>query len=242
MRILSWNILQGGGRRTDNILATIQSHQPDIVALQEFRHSSSKAKLIEGLEELGLSHNYIPDTTDATTHTVALFSYYPIECKPLNPEPENTTDAVLALQANISIIDSEEPDIDLITLHLPHKQKQLPYFKALQNRTAELKDHHAIMIGDFNCGIPFEDSETKSFYATQQFQSLLSQGWTDAWRSRNPDKREYTWVSSRKGNGFRYDHALVTAGLDQRISHIEYDHEPREAGFSDHSLLIVDIE
>ena len=242
MRILSWNILQGGGRRTDNILATIQSHQPDIVALQEFRHSSSKAKLIEGLEELGLSHNYIPDTTEATTHTVALFSYYPIECKPLKPEPENSTDAVLALQANISIIDSEEPDIDLITLHLPHKQKQLPYFKALQNLTAQLKDRHAIMIGDFNCGIPFEDSETKSFYATQQFQSLLSQGWTDAWRSRNPDKREYTWVSSRKGNGFRYDHALVTAGLDQRINHIEYDHEPREAGFSDHSLLILDIE
>ena len=113
MRILSWNILQGGGRRIDDILATLQSHQADIVALQEFRHSSSKTKLIAGLDELGLSHNYIPNTTDASTHTVALFSYYPIECKPLTPQPETNHDAVLALQANISIIDSEEPDIDL---------------------------------------------------------------------------------------------------------------------------------
>jgi len=242
MRILSWNILQGGGRRLDNILATLESHQADIIALQEFRHSSSKLRLISGLEELGFSHNYIPDTKDATTHTVALFSYYPIDCKALTPDPANTTDAVLAVKANVSIIDSEAPDIDLITLHLPHKQKQLPYFKSLQNLTPELKDRHAIMIGDFNCGIPFEDSETKSFYATQQFQSLLSQGWTDAWRSRNPEIREYTWVSSRSGNGFRYDHALVTAGLDQRICDIKYDHEPREAGFSDHSLLLVDIE
>jgi len=242
MRILSWNILQGGGRRLDNILATLESHQADIIAIQEFRHSSSKSRLISGLEELGFTHNCIPQTKDATTHTVALFSYYPIDCKALTPDPANTTDAVLAVKANVSIIDSEAPDIDLITLHLPHKQKQLPYFKSLQNLTPELKDRHAIMIGDFNCGIPFEDSETKSFYATQQFQSLLSQGWTDAWRSRNTDIREYTWVSSRSGNRFRYDHALVTQGLNQRITDIAYDHKPREAGFSDHSLLLVDIE
>ena len=60
-----------------------------------------------------------------------------------------------------------------------------------------------LIIGDLNIGIPFEDSETKSFEYTQLFQQLLRDGWIDAWRSRNKDKREFTWISTKQKNGFR---------------------------------------
>ncbi len=41
MKLLSWNILHGGGQRAQDILDTIEKEQPDIVTLQEFRHGSS---------------------------------------------------------------------------------------------------------------------------------------------------------------------------------------------------------
>jgi len=100
----------------------------------------------------------------------------------------------------------------------------------------------SLIIGDINCGIPFEDSQTKSFYATHLFQEMLRKGWIDAWRSRNPDAREYTWISNGKKNGYRYDHALVSEPLNDRISSIAYDHDVREDGRSDHSLIVIDID
>jgi len=102
-------------------------------------------------------------------------------------------------------------------------------------------DEARLLIGDMNCGIPFEDSDTKTFQNTHLFQQLLMRGWTDAWRSRNLDAREFSWISAKRRNGFRYDHALATAGFDHRIETALYDHNPREAGISDHSLLMLDL-
>ena len=38
MRLLSWNILQGGGKRATGIADAIVDIAPDIVSLQEFRN------------------------------------------------------------------------------------------------------------------------------------------------------------------------------------------------------------
>ena len=96
-------------------------------------------------------------------------------------------------------------------------------------------------MGDFNCGIPLIDSETKTFYATHLFQQLLSVGWHDTWRERNPDAREFTWVSTRKSNGFRYDHALASSAVNELILDVRYDHAVRQEKVSDHSLLLIDL-
>ena len=101
---------------------------------------------------------------------------------------------------------------------------------------------NSVIIGDLNCGIPFEDSETKSFEHTYLFQLLLKNGWIDAWRSRNKDKREYTWISTKQKNGFRYDHALLSQPLNEKLKAIEYNHEVRIKGLSDHSYLVLDID
>jgi len=245
VRILSWNILQGGGRRSRDIIDTLASLDADVIALQEFRHGKSKGLLLDGFNELGYEHQYLPEPTgnDATTaNSVGLISRYPIEDGVVLPVDESSANAPLAIKATVSIIDSDAPDIEIVVVHLPHKQKQLPYFDTLQNLPASMRSEHSLLIGDFNCGIPFEDSETKSFHATQQFQSLLAKGWTDAWRSRHPDAREFSWVSVRKGNGYRYDHALVSEPLNERIGSVFYEHEPREKRISDHSVLLVDLD
>jgi exonuclease III len=37
VKILSWNIRQGGGTRAARIMNSIISHDPDVIALSEFR-------------------------------------------------------------------------------------------------------------------------------------------------------------------------------------------------------------
>lgn len=103
--------------------------------------------------------------------------------------------------------------------------------------TSSNRDNTVIVASKF----PFEDSETKSFYATHLFQQLLRDGWIDAWRSRNAKAREFTWISTKQQNGFRYDHALVSLGFDSKISYIEYQHDVRLSGTSDHSMLLIEI-
>ena len=58
LRLLSWNILHGGGTRCEQILSVIEQHDPDIVCLQEFRHGKSKPVLLDGLKTIGLDTVY----------------------------------------------------------------------------------------------------------------------------------------------------------------------------------------
>jgi exonuclease III len=234
LRILSWNILHGGGKRAQDILVAIEAHQPDIVTLQEFRHSANQQIFLDGLVDMGLTHQFVPETTQARDNTliIAARQAFTAEVFPLaDDKPAHAISAHFAAR----------PELSMIALHLPHKKHQLPYFHALLDLPAQYLTGNSLLIGDFNCGIPFEDSETRSFYATHLFQQLLQNGWIDAWRSRNKNRREFSWISSKHQNGFRYDHALVSASLNAQIAAVKYDHQVRINGSSDHSLLILDV-
>ena len=112
---------------------------------------------------------------------------------------------------------------------------------ALQALPPAWRAELSLLIGDFNCGIPLLDSQTRTFPCTAWFQRLLAQGWVDAWRRRHPQEREYSWFSASRGNGFRYDHALASSPLDARIRSVRYAQELRAAGLSDHAGLVIEL-
>jgi len=238
MRLLSWNILQGGGRRSEDILATLKSHHADIITLQEFRRGSAAHEIELGLQDMGMEYIYIPETESAKEHTILIASRYGFDAGPFQTEAERP----VAIQEAYFSKASLGFEFSLIAVHFPQKKAQVPLFKALDADSESLLAINSMLIGDMNCGIPFIDSDSKSFYATQHYQNLLHNGWIDSWRSRHPEAEEFTWVSPRTGNRFRYDQCLSSAALDQRIQAIEYVHEPREKRFSDHSLMLVDFE
>lgn len=239
MRIMSWNILQGGGQRARAIAAAIVEHAPDVLTLQEFRAGKTAPTIIAALDLAGLNHRHIADAP-AARNTVLIASRTPLAAVPWHP----SLNANLAVRADIAPLNSaadkkNDQNFILLAAHLPHKRAQIPYFEHLLDARA-LLDQPAMIIGDLNCGIPFEDSETKTFSNTHLFQSLSRSGWIDAWRSRNPSAREFTWISPR-GNGFRYDHCFCTPAMNTLIRSIHYDSSVRENGLSDHSALIVEI-
>ena len=235
MKILSWNILHGGGQRANDILDAIEKEQADIVSLQEFRHGSSKQQLLDGLKAMGLDEQYVPETNSARDNSVIIASnsHFQAQVFPKNePLPAR---AIRAFFPDFS-------ELNLIAAHLPQKKKQAPFLHALIDLDKDFLTENSLIIGDLNTGIPFEDSETKTFEHTFLFQQLLRDGWVDTWRSRNQRKREFSWISTKHKNGFRYDHALASAALDKKISAVEYNHKVRIAGVSDHSYMIVIVD
>ena len=103
-----------------------------------------------------------------------------------------------------------------------------------------------LFIGDFNTGKHRIDETGRTFHSAAKFRQLEESGWTDAWRHIHGAESEDTWYSRLKGgargNGFRLDHAFVTPALLPRIGRCWYSHEEREAGISDHSILMVKVE
>ena len=236
MKILSWNILAGGGRRADDIVKTIHGHAPDIVTLQEFRRGSAEDAIVAGLKKAGLKFIHIPETK-GKENTILIASKVGFDAGPFLPEPNNTLH-MLEAYFSAEVLGFE---LSLIAVHFPQKKAQIPLFEALKNDSESLLKTEALIIGDMNCGIPYSDSDSKTFLATQYYQDLLQTGWIDSWRSRHKEGREFSWVSPRTGNRFRYDQILASADFDNRIKAIKYDHNPRQAGISDHSLIILEI-
>jgi exodeoxyribonuclease-3 len=237
LRILSWNILHGGGSRVEQVIAAISEATPDIVVLQEFRHGRHGQMITQALSAAGLEEIYAPATDNARQNTLVVASRYPMQCEIF---PDNAVRPARAVSAAVEV--SAAFSFNILALHLPQKQAQIPYFTSMLELPRTWLAGHSLLLGDLNCGIPFEDSETKTFYATHLFQQLLHLGWRDAWRKRHPDAREFSWVSTRKQNGFRYDHALVSPLADEIIKSVSYNHVVREKKLSDHSSLHLVLE
>ena len=236
MKILSWNILQGGGRRAGDIVKTIAAHAPDIVTLQEFRRGSGEAEITAGLKKAGLKFIHIPET-EGKENTILIASKFGFDAGPFLPKPNNPLH-ILEAYFSEQVLGFE---LSLIAVHFPQKKAQIPLFEALKNDSASLLKMNALIIGDMNCGIPLIDSDSKSFAATHYYQDLLQAGWIDSWRSRHKDAREFTWTSNRTDNRFRYDQILASPDMDKRFKAVSYDHDPRLSKYSDHSLIIAKI-
>jgi exonuclease III len=234
-KILSWNILQGGGTRATAIADAIVVHRPDIVTLQEFRNGSGAEIILEALRTCGLRHVHVEDTNSAQDHAILIASRFGFDAGPFMPEGSDR-DSILEASFNEEGLGIS---LTLLAVHFPQKEPQVPLFRQLIKDTPSLLEGETLLIGDLNCGIPFADSMTKTFFATDYFQDMLARGWIDTWRSRHPDDVEYTWISSVKKHGFRYDHALASPMFNARAHSVSYDHSVRENGASDHSAIIL---
>lgn len=235
-RVLSWNILHGGGTRVDRIIDVIAAIDPDIVTLQEFRHGPAKTPILDALDRIGLDIVSAPEPETTRENSVLIASCHPFTARvvPLSDSPARCLHG--------SFPDIGGAPLELLAGHFPLKKPGVPYWEAMQRLPFDPRATPAMVIGDLNCGIPFEDSDTKTFYATRLFQQMLDNGWVDGWRSRHGDQREFTWVSATRKNRFRYDHALVSEALDELVVSVEYRHDVRENGLSDHSALVVELD
>ncbi|MEU0396510.1 hypothetical protein ABZ208_27705 [Streptomyces sp. NPDC006208] len=101
-----------------------------------------------------------------------------------------------------------------------------------------------MVIGDFNILEPTHTPRYRFFQPFEyDFYGWLGQaGYQDAFRELHPDAAEYSWVG-RTGDGYRYDHAHVSADLVPAVHGCAYVHEPRTGPdrLTDHSALSLNL-
>ena len=230
MRLLAWNIRQGGGSRLPRIAEALKRHDADIVVLSEYRGGPSALRLCAALHALGYRHTtaFVPPPNPNGVLIAARCPFH--ECGAVEmglPEPYRMVSVDFAM-------------FRLIGIYMPNLLAKVPYWEALIAALSAQSATRALAIGDFNTCRAYLD-EPGAIDATAHYMDAIEQiGFRDLWRHRYPDRREYSWFSTRS-NGFRIDYAFLSQDLTASAGTIHYSHEDRIAGLSDHSPLILEL-
>lgn len=232
MKLLIWNIKQGGGPRRDRIAASIIAQDPDLVALIEFVPTTA-APLLSRLRDAGFKQQ-VSTNQNGFDYAICVMSKHPMTTRPSGIPLLD--DSGLWLEIGLP---SHGFSIGIVFVPTKSKQKR-PYCDALVEIAASRQKDAFFFAGDFNTGRHPEDGDLKSLGGVNQFESILKAGFTDAWRHFHRDRQESTYVW-RTTKQYRIDHALVSATLMPRVTDCHYSHDERVAGESDHSVLLVEI-
>jgi exonuclease III len=246
MKLLAWNIRHGGGARLARIVEELAAYDADVIALTEYRAGPGE-KLCAAMRERGW---VFAETTNpsGTENGVAVLSRAPV----LRTRP-----CPAALEHRVRWLDIDLPEhgFGIGVLHIPAagsgRTHPLNVSKArfwdTVLGTAEARLHEPfLLVGDWNTGAHRVDETGRTYVCAEHFLKLSAIGWTDMWRHHNPGTTEWTWYSTLKGgvrgNGFRLDHCFATPSLRPRVTSCRYSHTEREAGISDHAIVVVEVE
>jgi hypothetical protein len=158
VRLLAWNIRQGGGSRLAGIVAALARHDADVLILSEYRGGDSADRLRAALALAGYRHCSEllppPQRTGVLIAARRGFSTHGVLCMDV-PEPHRLVEVDLGA-------------IRLIGVYMPNLLKKVPYWQALLAAFATRVDDDALAIGDFNTCRAFVD-EPGAIDATAHF-------------------------------------------------------------------------
>lgn len=228
MKILSWNIRSGGGRRLHHITGNILALEPDVFVATEFRGGKSSVALNNALGGI-YPYSAIAENERPNKNSVAVFSKEKFTRLPCNCSKKDRHRFVAVSLSGIKII-------GVYFAQGMEKKSQFDYLiKDAQRNGTKSK----IIIGDLNTGNSDIDSEYSGFYCEDDF-ILLTELYSDAYRYKNGQKRVYSWWSNR-GYGYRIDHCLCDASISNKIKKCYYMKKWKDSGASDHAPLIVEL-
>jgi exodeoxyribonuclease III len=230
MRLLSWNIRQGGGSRLPRIADALRRLDADVMVLSEYRGGESGRRLLAALDALGYRHTTRlvppPGRNGVLIAARCAFREHGAVGSGL-PEPYR-------------MVGVEFAAFRLSGVYMPNLLAKIPYWEALIAALSLERTGSALAIGDFNTCRAYVD-EAGAIDATAHYMDKIERiGFCDLWRRRYPEGREYSWFSTR-GNGFRIDHAFLSHDLVGRAGTVRYSHQERIDGLSDHSPLILEL-
>ena len=228
LKIISWNIRQGGGSRIKEICQQVTRWKAQILILSEFRNNDSGRQLRTQLLKLGYRYQWVTGSGDQD-NAVAIFSLLPGSSS-LLPESDQTY--------GHNILVAHFPAFSVMGVYLPHKKKHslLPYIKDY----ALAHNQPLILAGDLNTGINGVDQKGSSFWYEDELKDLASADLEDTFRHLHGNVTEYSWYS-HQGNGYRYDHTYTSTVLRPLIKACYYDHSVREDKVSDHSAMVLEL-
>lgn len=235
MRVLTWNILHGGGPdRSPRILMEILGLAPDLVILTEARRSFA-ARVAGAFADFGLSHCLGPDAPEGV-NGVMLLAREPLDPVVCADVPEclrpRWLEAVLTDRA-----------VRIAAAHLPEASRQAAHrdaWKYLLRRARAHRDEPVILGGDLNTWRDGPDSRRRNGATATNLGRLASLGYVDAWIAAGPRPGAPTWNGPR-GESFRLDYVMVSSPLAGSISAARLLTPRGSERLSDHLPIVVDI-
>ncbi len=259
MRIVTWNVNSIRSRH-QRVMAWIEQHQPDVVALQETKCADSMwlerfddDYRRQGYEVAHHGHNH--------WNGVALLSKVGLAdirrgLPGVNRPPYDEARSVSADCGGIDIHSVYVPNgRELDDPHYLYKLVWLERVRSLVNH-----DRPSILIGDFNVAPADADVYDPKRWARRTHTSpperaaiatLVDDGLADVTRDHLPDDVVFTWWGYRfdqfaLNRGLRVDLALCTSDIADRVERVWVDVDERGAEHpdekpSDHAPLVVDL-
>ena len=249
--ILTWNIQHGGGKRIDAIAdyITQHPHAPTTVVLAEFRNNAYGHKMQNRLYTSGFEHQCTAEAAP-NTNLVLIASKHTFTHKTFDELDHNkhriieaTFDAFKLLGCYFPNQEKKYPVFDFVVEYLKHSMHtELPTTSPSSlpiAPTSAPTSAPTILTGDFNTGKHYLDEEKATLKCAEYFDMFEKSGVFDVWRTRNPERREYTWFPPRGKTGFRLDHFFATGKIVNNVSECFYDHDVRLNKLSDHSAMLL---
>lgn len=232
MRLATWNIRAGGGKRKEQIARVILEEAPDVLVLTEYR--PTPGKMLLGMLA-PLQYHVAEGTAEGPRNSVCVVSRYALEVETVGCPPQS-----LHRWMAVTV---PELEITVLGAHVPNQTEiwnKRDFWDCLEQFAAQIVSGNAAILGDLNTALD-EDHQGEPIREAEYLKRLFEAGWVDAWRALNPDVSEYTWFSHR-ANGFRIDHCLVSPSLSPAVKAAKLRHDVRMERLSDHSLLLIDLD
>lgn len=235
LKLLTWNILHGGGatRRPEIVLALL-GHSPDVIVLSEFRGTQG-GQIAGALADHGFRHQ-------VTTPTPGRMNGIMIASKEVVvPRGEVMPPSKFVGR----FLDAHLPErgVAVTGVHIPDDSRpgdKAEYWQWLIALGRARVGEPWIVLGDLNTGRPGIDEEGRTLGCAHLLGQFATLGYRDAWRDKNPSSAERSWYS-HVGTGFRIDAAWVSSGLSDRVQSAVFSHGERASRLSDHSVLVIEL-
>ena len=242
MRIVSWNIdsLKGG---PEKIVAAVLHQQPTLVAFQEFPSGNKPGSNAVAVERMLATEGLVPFRREAKARPFRTIVFGPAETRLVAAPPELEGDDPFW-------VDVQFGGVGLSAAHIAIPQNaglREMHWRTALSLIASKADTAHILIGDLNTTRHGIDQEGATISGDHFLRTLEAAGWRDAWRATHaaPVPREYSWYYKKIGFkeiGFRFDQAWLSPALAPRLLGARMNHEVREQGLSDHSMLVVELD
>ncbi|TLU98989.1 exodeoxyribonuclease III [Dyadobacter luticola] len=254
MQILTYNLNGIRAAIKNGLIGWLATNQADILCFQEVKATPDVVDL-SGFEALGYELIGWHAAEKKGYSGVAIFSK-------IKPDLVTAGCAIPAYDMEGRILRADFGDITLLNCYFPSgtsgEIRQAVKFKFLEDFyewASELRKTrpNLIICGDYNIAHteidihdPVRNKKSSGFLPEERawMTKWFANGYTDAFRFKNPSLREYSWWTYRAGarannKGWRIDYISVTDTLTDRIIASK---QFNDAVHSDHCPVMVEIK
>ena len=253
LKIISYNVNGIRAAMKKGLDEWIGSEKPDVLCVQETKAYKEQVNT-QAFEDLGY-HQYWHSAQKKGYSGVAIFS---------KVEPDNVVEGfdIEKYDAEGRMIRADFGDWTLLNCYFPsgtsgdiRQDFKMEFLDDIYNWMHELRKErpNLILVGDYNIAHneidihnPKGNKNNSGFLPEERdwMSKWFESGFTDAFRSLNPEKVEYSWWSYRanaraNNKGWRIDYQSVTDNLKGKLVSAR---QLNEAKHSDHCPVMVEID